>query len=443
MLIILLCAAGWVLAAVFFVLSLSYRKRFFGAVAAGMSGRTSVYQESQSLPGTGACSESEARFLSIFNSIPIGYFRTDIDGKILEMNLAFIRILGYNSFDELFSATGGLSVCLYSDPEERSDLLSHLLSSSRTGIFTVHFRKKDGVVIPCAVTASILSGEKGSPLYLEGVIEDITDRLRMQEVMIRTEKMATVAGLAAGMAHEINNPLGIIMQMAENAERRLLSDIPANAAAAEDAGLTIECIGRYVRERKIDQYLSAIREAGARAAAIVSSMVQFSRQSESGMMQLDLSLILDGAVELASKDYALKKKYDFKRISVVRRYQDIRPVKGVESQIQQVFLNILRNAAQSLVSSEHPVITITTSMEGEYSSVSISDNGVGIDEAVRERIFEPFFTTRPAGEGVGLGLSVIYYIVVNNHKGRIDVSSALGKGSTFSVFLPAAPADEK
>ena len=381
------------------------------------------------------CTHDGIRYSSIFTELPIGYFRSGIDGSGYEINPALVKILGYDSFDDLLASAKGSMLSIYSDPSERQAILDELLKTRKPGIFTVRFLRKDGTVIPCEIHAGLIHDDRGEPMCVEGLIEDISDRMHMREIMIRTERMATVAGLAAGMAHEINNPLGIMMQMAENAERRLLADLPANREVCEKAGISFDALGNFLRERKIDRYLSSIREAGERAANIVSWLFRFSRQSDSAKTITDINALVGTAVDLAEQDYDLKKRFEFRKIAISRSLGDVPRVLCVESQIQQVILNIIRNAAQALLGCAEPKMDISTVFaEGEVR-IRIADNGPGMDEAVRMRVFEPFFTTRPE-DGTGLGLTVVYYIVVNGHSGRVEVETQKGKGSAFTVALP-------
>lgn len=270
---------------------------------------------------------------------------------------------------------------------------------------------------------------------------DITERKKTQEILIQSEKMITVAGLAAGMAHEINNPLGIIMQSAENAKNRIFGEFAGNTKAAAEAGTDIQSIHKYATSRKINSYLDDIHEAGTRAAKIIGNMLQFSRSSESGFSYLRINNIIDKAIDLGMNDYDLKKKYDVKKIRFIKDYGDLPVIKCQETQIEQVFLNIFKNAAQALGSrhfseNEIPTITITTRSLNGSNRIEISDNGPGMSDEVRNKIFEPFFTTKEPGSGTGLGLSVSFYIIVNGHGGTISAESELNNGSTFIITLP-------
>ncbi|HTP06452.1 MAG TPA: PAS domain S-box protein [Nitrospirota bacterium] len=270
-------------------------------------------------------------------------------------------------------------------------------------------------------------------------IEDVTERARIQELMVQTEKMMSIGGLAAGMAHEINNPLGIITQAAQNIERRISLELHANRKVSEELGLNLEGIRAYFDKRQISDAIASIRTASSRAAKIVANMLQFSRRADTTMEPASLAQIVDQALELAASDYDLKKKYDFRSIDIIKDYQDMPQVPIVSMEIEQVILNLLKNAAQAMIANppdRRPSITLRLRCEGRYAVLEVEDNGPGITEDIRRKVFEPFFTTKEPGVGTGLGLSVSYMIVTQNHKGLMEVQSTPGRGTLFKVRLP-------
>lgn len=271
-------------------------------------------------------------------------------------------------------------------------------------------------------------------------IENVTERVRLQELMLQTEKMMSVGGLAAGMAHEINNPLGIISQAAQNIERRLSTDLPANLKAAHEAGFGLEQMKTYFKLRQIPQFISSIQEAVTRSTRIVGNMLQFSRRSESVKTEVALTSLVEQALELAANDYDLKKKYDFRSIEIVREFPE-QPViiSAVAIEIEQVLLNLMKNAAQAMTANppdRPPRLTLRVFQEPRFAILEVEDNGPGMEESVRRRVFEPFFTTKEPGVGTGLGLSVSYTIITRNHKGIIEVNSIPNRGTCFHIRLP-------
>ncbi|WP_459935448.1 PhnD/SsuA/transferrin family substrate-binding protein [Fundidesulfovibrio butyratiphilus] len=272
-------------------------------------------------------------------------------------------------------------------------------------------------------------------------IDDVTRRVRMEELMIQNEKMLSVGGLAAGMAHEINNPLGIIVQAVQNAMRRTSTGLPANRDTAERLGIDLELLHAYLTERNVLKYFDDINQASLRASKIVESMLNFSRRSESRRMVYSLAAVLDKTLELVQSDYDLKKNYDIKRVHFIKEYCPENPhCCFVETELEQVFLNIIKNAAQAMSEKEYepsqtPTLVLRTRVEGDRAIVELEDNGPGMDETTRKRIMEPFFTTKRVGKGTGLGLSVSYFILTNNYSGDLYVDSQPGQGTRFTVRL--------
>ncbi|MEZ5602086.1 MAG: PAS domain S-box protein [Candidatus Competibacteraceae bacterium] len=271
-------------------------------------------------------------------------------------------------------------------------------------------------------------------------MDDVTARVRIESMMVQTEKMLSVGGLAAGMAHEINNPLGVIMQGSQNILRRIDPDMPQNREAAAAIDADLHRINRYLAERGILHFLEGIREAGARAAKIVADMLSFSRRSESHFALVDLEEMLETVLRLAASDYDLKKKYDFRRITIERDYDPaLRLMYCDKTEIEQVILNLLKNAAQAMADdgTPSPTIVLRTRREPDTVLLEVIDNGPGMDQKTLNRIFEPFFTTKEVGAGTGLGLSVSYFIVTEQHNGRLSVTSKPGQGACFSIRLPS------
>lgn len=370
----------------------------------------------------------------IIDAIPSSLFALDMQGRITQMNRA-----AHTRINETAEAVGRpvrelLPELLFLDDEIRSSI-THQKMLVRERIATLNegrYRYEDIAVFPL-----VSEGPGGAVLRLDNV----TERVRIEELMVQSEKMLSVGGLAAGMAHEINNPLGAILQGAQNIQRRLSAELPANAETAQRLGTTLDTVNAYLHERKILTFLEGIREAGSRASAIVSNMLEFSRRSSTQRSTMNLHEALDKAVSLAVNDYDLQKKYDFRQIEIVRDYaQALPPVVCSATEIEQVVLNLLRNAAQAL--SQHsggvlpPRIILRTRLEGGRIRLDVEDNGPGMAPEVRKRVFEPFFTTKDVGVGTGLGLSVSYFIITRNHGGSFDVVSSLGKGTTFTIHLP-------
>lgn len=268
-------------------------------------------------------------------------------------------------------------------------------------------------------------------------IDDVTEKVQIEDVMVQSEKMLSVGNLAAGMAHEINNPLAAILQNVQVLGQRLSPSLDKNRKTAEELGISIEQVAEYARLRGFEQMMKAITTSGQRAARIIENMLNFSRKSSSSFLPCALTGLLEKTIELAASDYDMKHHFDFRTISIVRDFQPIPDVPCESSQIQQVILNLLKNAAQALGSNtENPEIRVRVFLQEGQACLQVEDNGPGMDKATCKRIFEPFFTTKEVGVGTGLGLSVSYFLITENHKGSLTVTSEPGQGSCFSILLP-------
>ncbi|MAB97452.1 MULTISPECIES: sensor histidine kinase [Pseudomonas] len=276
-------------------------------------------------------------------------------------------------------------------------------------------------------------------------IDDITQRLSLEEMMVQSEKMLSVGGLAAGMAHEINNPLGAILHNVQNIRRRLSPELEKNNQQAELIGIRLEVIDQYLQAREVPQLLDGIQQAGSRAARIVSHMLSFSRLSNRLLAPCLLPGLIDQALEIAGNDFDLTDSFDFKSLIIERDFDPhLGPVPATANELEQVLLNLLKNAAQAIHQREDDStpgkICLRTRLSPPWAEIIVEDNGVGMPEAVRKRIFDPFFTTKEVGEGTGLGLSVSYFIITNNHKGQMEVQSAEDQGTCFTLRLPLTAA---
>ncbi len=383
---------------------------------------------------------------NIIDSMPSLLFTVDKDLRVTQWNLEAERKTGVDKAaakDKVFSEV--LSAML-DKAEMVEDALANNISRNAQRIpmqLAGELRIVDISIYPL-----MADGSKGAVIRLD----DVTERVKIDEVMVQTEKMMSVGGLAAGMAHEINNPLAGMMQSAQVIQNRLLPNLDKNKKAAAQCGVTMGQIDCYQRSREIDKMLTSILDSGGRAARIITNMLSFSRKSSSEFMLCDINILLDTTLDLAANDYDLKKKFDFRNIEIIRQYDpSVDQIRCDAGAIQQVFLNILKNAAQAMIidekqdqsiisSSEPPKIILRIYQDSQNLYVEFNDNGVGMDEDTARRIFEPFYSTKEVGVGTGLGLSVSYFIIKENHNGSIEVKSTPGKGTTFTVGLPRSKA---
>ncbi|WMW66742.1 ATP-binding protein [Nitratidesulfovibrio liaohensis] len=388
-----------------------------------------------------ARTEAELRKLrnllgNILDSMPSVVVGVSPEGRIIQWNRQAVLMTGVSpsaalgrNLEEVFPRLAPQLPRVREALDRQTPVHGERLTRTDNG--APHY--EDVTVFPLAA-----NGMEGAVIRLD----DVTERERVREMMIQTERMLSVGGLAAGMAHEINNPLGGILQAVQNVLRRIEPGRAANDEAARAMGCTVEQVRDYLERRGVLRMAAGVREAGLRAARIVANMLNFSRRSTSSHMECDIGALVATAVDLAANDYSFRKNHDFRRLRVdVQIPPDLPKPACLATEVEQVLLNLLRNAAQALAgfippNGAPPTITVRAEPHPDGVAISVSDNGPGMPPEVRAGVFDPFYTTRPPGEGTGLGLSVAFFIITQNHKGTFAVVSEPGQGATFTFTLP-------
>ncbi|TAN68159.1 MAG: response regulator [Methylobacter sp.] len=270
---------------------------------------------------------------------------------------------------------------------------------------------------------------------LKDLYEDLK---RVQAQLLQQDKMASIGQLAAGVAHEINNPvgfvssnLGVMRRYIDNLFKLLdvydasEDNLPEQTRAAI-TGLK-QAIDLAFLRADMPNLLTESMDGLQRIKHIVQNLKDFSHVSESDKQWANLELGLDSALNMAQNEFKYK-------VDVIKEYAGIPEIECLPSQLNQVFMNLLINADQAI--KDHGEIRIATRSDADSVQIAISDTGCGIPPENLKRIFDPFFTTKDVGKGTGLGLAITYDIVVNKHGGRIDVKSEVGVGTTFTIVLP-------
>ncbi|WP_419786366.1 PocR ligand-binding domain-containing protein [Pseudodesulfovibrio sp.] len=378
-------------------------------------------------------------FLSnIVDSMPSILVGVDPEGRVTHWNMRAASATGLKR-DEV----EGRQLCdVLPELAEQMDKVTRAIQERRPMRAEKVLRERQGEqrYQDVSVYPLVANGVQGAVIR----VDDITERVRIEEMMIQSEKMLSVGGLAAGMAHEINNPLAAILGNARLLQKRLLEPSPRNKHTAEALGLGLQTIFDYMGARSVDSMLQAIIESGERAGRVVTNMLDFSRKSDGTRGKLDPAMVLDRAVELVKNGHNLSHSYNFKDIIFEREYEDGEFfVHADAGQLEQVFFNILNNGAQAMTethreSGRTPTFILRRFWTEGVIRVEIADNGPGMTDAVRRRVFEPFFTTKEPGVGTGLGMSVAYFIVSEGHGGNMRVVSHAGKGARFIIDLPSA-----
>jgi signal transduction histidine kinase len=279
---------------------------------------------------------------------------------------------------------------------------------------------KAGGQIPIQLSASMIYDRTGKEVASVGIFTDLRPRLNMEKKLqethlqlVSSEKMASLGKLAAGIAHEINNPLGGILIYSS----LLMEDLPEKDPKRQD-------LARVVQE-------------ASRCKEIVRSLLEFARQTEPKMESTDVNrAITDGL-------FFLENQALFHNIHIMKHLDPSLPlIWGNQGQLKQVFMNIIVNAAEAMHGSGELTITTYPSPDRGAIFIEFTDTGEGIPEENLTRIFEPFFTTKAVGKGTGLGLATSYGIV-EDHEGRIGVKSKVGQGTTFTIELPVRPETQR
>lgn len=265
------------------------------------------------------------------------------------------------------------------------------------------------------------------------------DELKTTQLqLLQQEKMASVGQLAAGVAHEINNPMAFVTSNLKTLKKYSESlagfiTVQADAITSSASAELVAQVDDAKKRLKVNNILADIHdlihestEGAERVRAIVLNLKNFSCLNESEYQNADLNSCLESTINIASSGLG-------GNTEVQREYGEIPEIPCQPRQLNQVFLNLLANAAHAIT--DQGIIRVQTWRDGDDVCVAIRDNGCGIPEEIQSRIFEPFFTTRDVGKGTGLGLSTCYDIV-KKHNGRIEVDSKVGEGSCFTVYLP-------
>ena len=365
-----------------------------------------------------ALRRSEERYRLLFLRAAHGIFRTTPDGVFVDANPALVKMLGYESQAELLSVN---MAGVYRDAAERANVVARLAAGDLRDWAEVRWRMKDGTPISVRLAMHAVYNDEGALENYEGIAEDITERRRRDELLRRSERMASLGTTLAGVAHELNNPLAAIGGFAQ----LMLRD------------------GSYSEEDRAA--LQTIHHESNRAAKIVRDLLTFARREEGEQRErVDLNDVI--GYLMATQRYAMETRGIEREVHLA---SSLPPVYAERTQIEQVALNLLVNARQALEGmidapaelgegprQRQPRIGVRTWSEGRRVLLEISDNGPGIAPEMRSRIWDPFFTTKPEGEGTGLGLAMVHGIVTG-YDGTIELDSDVGAGTRFVISLPA------
>jgi PAS domain S-box-containing protein len=363
-----------------------------------------------------ALKEAERRYLDLFNNVPIGLWKTTPEGHIIDANPAAVQMLGYPDRDSLLSVR---ATDLYADPGDPKRWQTLIGSDDAVRRYQTQLRRRDGSVIWVEENIRAVRSAAGRLLYFEGSLEDVGERLKLEAQLRQAQKMESIGQLAAGVAHDFNNILTIIKGHAD-----LLLTRPE---------VVVDISGSVEK----------ISLAADRAANLTGQLLTFSRQQILQQRVLDLNRVIENVASILGR--TLGEQVDLK----LDLGPDVPPIYADSGMMEQIIVNLSVNArdampkgGQLLIRTSAAEVDTQFAMKnpeasvGRFACLSVSDTGVGMDPQLLSRIFDPFFTTKEVGKGTGLGLATVYGITKLHH-GWIEVSSDVGKGSLFKVFLPA------
>jgi len=407
-------------------------------------------------------------FHQLFREIGEAVWVSDPQGMLIDVNPAAVELLSYDSKEDLLSVSnlGNLfhstkNYCTWQKLMEDRGVVKD---------FEATLVRKNGELLATLMTSCSIGERSGRITAYAGIVRDITRTVKQemhvhkrsvelldsllnvrnsQPKLIQQEKLASIGQLAAGIAHELNNPVGfissnftslksyisILREYINKCERYLLHGKDKKSGPDDKSRILA-----FRDEKKLDYILNDIKdlvaesmEGVARITEIVTSLRNFSRiDQESKIEVYDLNEALESTLTVA--------RNEIKYVAEVERdFSTVPAIECIGSEINQVLLNIIVNAAQAIESqgrSEKGHIRIKTYSDKHHVYCEIDDDGPGIPKSIISRIFDPFFTTKDAGEGIGLGLNISYDIVVNKHGGDLLVKSEPGKGAKFTIKLP-------
>jgi PAS domain S-box-containing protein len=363
--------------------------------------------------------ESETRARDFVEQASHGMYRASVEGRFLSANPALVTMLGCQSEADVLSLN--LERDVFADPADRRAFLEDLRRTQASCDGEFVWRRRNGELRTVHLRGRPVLAKNGQLEIVEAVVEDITERKRLEHQLLQAQKMETVGQLAGGIAHDFNNLLTAILGYGD----LLLDEMQPGDPRREDLG--------------------EIRRAAERAAALTRQLLAFSRQQILRPIAMDLNAVISGLALMIRRLIG-------EHIHVALRLEpDLKPILADPGQIEQVIVNLAVNARDAMPGGGSIIFetqaTLVNDLDarlmdlrpGRYALLGVTDSGVGMTPEVLAHIFEPFFTTKDAGKGTGLGLATVYGIVKQSN-GHVAVVSTPGEGTTFSLYFPQTTA---
>lgn len=360
---------------------------------------------------------SEAHFRTLFDANIAGVHCSTLEGKALAVNPAFVAMFGFASVADALACN---SSDFYVDPAEREGLLQQLRQHGRDVNRHLRLRHQDGHILWVLANTVLIPGEDGAPDSNETTLIDVTEVREWEERQRQTAKLESMGRLAGGLAHDFNNLLTVINGYADLAMSRMDAADPNRESMARLLG------------------------AGERAAALTQQLLAFGRRQASEPELLDLESAVRSTAEMLMPALGPGVRVH------VEAEPGLQPIRADSGQVGQILTNLALNARDAMPDGGDLLLELhhveigpayirnhVQAQPGAYVRLAVSDNGEGMDEAIKQHVFEPLFTTKPKGKGTGLGLASVYGLV-RQHNGWIELYSERGHGTTFKIYFPVA-----
>jgi len=362
---------------------------------------------------------SERSYRTLVERAAYGIYRSTPDGRLLAVNPALVRMLGYDSEAELLAVD--LARDVYQDPDERRRLIEMHGTAPYVEGIEVDWKRKDGHPLRVRLSGTAVRDGTGAVEAFEMIVEDVTERHTLEAELRQAQKMEAVGQLTGGIAHDFNNLLTVILANADLIAKSLPPEAAELRADVED-----------------------LQGAARRGAAMVRKLLAFSRREELRLRPVDLPKLV------ADLTGMLRRLVPEHITLETQAPEPVPPVLADPGAVEQVLLNLVTNARDAMPSGGGLTIAVAEAVideaylsshgwgePGAYVRLSVTDTGIGMDQATLAHVFEPFFTTKPPGIGTGLGMAMVYGLV-KQQRGFVDVQSRPGEGTTVEVCLPVA-----
>ncbi len=347
-------------------------------------------------------------------------FLADAEGLVISFNKGAEQALGYDSGEVVGKPVSDFC----RQPVECTELFELTIADGHAEAYEMPFVRRDGEIVLCNVSLTTIHESPGAENEIIGICRDITTRRRLQDDLVRSDRLAAIGKMAAGVAHEINNPLAVMDSIAG-----VLSD------TLEEEGDRLSDENRELLEKAASRLSNQVK----RCSNITHGLLGFTRKSQSSREQVDVQSLLEECLDL------LQSEMKGAGVNIERRYSpDLPRIETAPSLLQQILVNLFKNACDAIEETGRGsgVITLSLEMTDGMIAIGVEDDGVGIPSKALDKIFDLFQTTKPVGKGTGLGLAIVHD-VVERLGGEIQVRSEEGSWTRFTLFLPrtAPPTD--